>query len=101
MKQWNWCEENTDAQVTFDLSQNYPNPFNPSTTIRFSIPEEGNVQLILFDIMGRECARLYNGYAKKGLHTINIDATNLSSGTYVLKLHYKGLTQIQTISVLK
>jgi hypothetical protein len=66
----------------FSLSQNYPNPFNPATTIQFNMPKAGNVEVKVFDILGREVAVLVNEFKQVGTHTINFDASGLSSGVY-------------------
>ncbi|MDP2365252.1 MAG: T9SS type A sorting domain-containing protein, partial [Ignavibacteria bacterium] len=70
----------------FELSQNYPNPFNPTTTIRFNIPEAGNVKLTLFNILGQEIRTLVNEYKESGVHTINLNASELNSGMYIYQL---------------
>ncbi|MBS4034265.1 MAG: hypothetical protein KGZ85_07375 [Ignavibacterium sp.] len=53
-------QTSTDLPTHFHLSQNYPNPFNPTTTIKFSLPENAFTKLIMFDILGREVKILVN-----------------------------------------
>ena len=75
----------------FSLSQNYPNPFNPSTTIKFSIPQAGEVSLKIFDILGNEVAEIVNEFKQQGTHKIlfNSSNKNLSSGIYYYKIKSK------------
>ena len=68
------------------LQQNYPNPFNPSTTIRFALPERSQVQLTVYDLMGREVAALVNETKPAGRHSVQFDAANLASGVYIYRL---------------
>ncbi len=68
------------------LDQNYPNPFNPSTTIRFSLPQAGEVKLQVFDVNGRLVSTLVNGSMNAGSHTATFHSGSLSSGTYVYRL---------------
>lgn len=70
----------------YSLSQNYPNPFNPTTTIKFSIPENSLVTLKVYDILGKEVGTLINQVAPKGSHEVQFDASKLSSGMYVYRL---------------
>jgi hypothetical protein len=70
----------------YELSQNYPNPFNPSTTIRFSIPQEGIVKLRIYNILGQEVATLINGYRAAGTYNVNWNAGSLASGLYIYRL---------------
>jgi len=80
-------EEEAQLPVTVELSQNYPNPFNPTTTIGYGVPENGEVTLEVFDIIGRKVATLIRGEHKTaGRYTINFDASNLASGMYIYRL---------------
>jgi hypothetical protein len=79
----------SEAPVAFKLSQNYPNPFNPATNIRFALPQDGYVTLRVFDVTGREIAKLINNqYYAVGFFSVNLDASalNLASGVYLYKL---------------
>ncbi len=85
----------------FELSQNYPNPFNPATTIRFSLPEAGNVKLILYNILGQEIKTLINEFKESGVHSINFNASDLNSGLYIYKLESGSFTQTRKMTLLK
>ncbi len=70
----------------FCLDQNYPNPFNPSTTITFSLPQAGHVELKIFDIQGNELQTLLSEPRAAGKHTIQFNTNALASGIYVYRL---------------
>ncbi|HMQ68509.1 MAG TPA: T9SS type A sorting domain-containing protein [Ignavibacteria bacterium] len=73
----------------FELSQNYPNPFNPSTKIEFQLPEDGIVNLSVYDNSGREVVTLVNEFKTAGYYSVNFSVTgssSLSSGVYFYKL---------------
>jgi len=75
----------------FSLHQNYPNPFNPVTRIKFDIPPVGqrhafDVQVIIYDILGREVAVLVNEQLKPGTYEVEWDGTDYPSGVYFYKL---------------
>jgi hypothetical protein len=70
----------------FELLQNYPNPFNPTTTIQFSISEPSNINLKVFDLLGREMTTLVNGRMEAGAHHVSFDASRLASGIYFYQL---------------
>jgi hypothetical protein len=89
------------APKKFELSQNYPNPFNPVTTIRFNLPEAGNVKLTLFNILGQELKTLVNEFKESGVHTINFDASELNSGMYIYKIEAGTFVQTRKMTLVK
>jgi uncharacterized lipoprotein YddW (UPF0748 family) len=75
----------------YQLIQNYPNPFNPTTKIKFSIPDNGNIHLTrlsIYDILGKEVALLINSEKSPGTYEVDFDSQKygLSSGIYFYKL---------------
>jgi len=70
----------------FVLSQNYPNPFNPVTKIDFELPQDSKIALKIYDITGKEVAKLFEGIKSAGFHTIQFDGSNLSTGVYFYRL---------------
>jgi len=89
------------APLTFDLTQNYPNPFNPSTNIKFSVPEAGNVKLSVYNLVGEEVAVLVNGFSQAGTFEVTFDASNLSTGVYLYKLQSANSVQTKKMMLLK
>ena len=85
----------------FELSQNYPNPFNPSTTIKFAIPQSGNVKLTVYNILGEQISQLINEFREAGVHTVNFRASNYNSGLYLYKLESNGLVQTRKMLLVK
>jgi protocatechuate 3,4-dioxygenase beta subunit len=85
----------------FWLAQNYPNPFNPSTTIRYNLPVNSNVKLIVYDVLGQEMVRLVDGDQNAGTHEVRLDATNLSSGFYFYKLVAGGFVKTREMLLMK
>jgi len=84
------------------LSQNYPNPFNPSTTIRFSLPQTSEVSLKVYDIAGREVMSLMNeNRLASGQHSLQMDASHLASGIYVLRLTADGVALTKKLTLIK
>ncbi len=78
--------EDTQIPTEYSLSQNYPNPFNPSTVITYGLPEAGHVSLTLFNLLGEEVATLVNENRSAGIHSVQFNASNLSSGLYIYRI---------------
>ena len=72
----------------FVLNQNYPNPFNPNTTIEFVIPENGFVNLTVYNALGMEVKSLVNENLSSGSYRTNFNGSGLNSGVYFYKLSY-------------
>ncbi|HEY4613479.1 MAG TPA: T9SS type A sorting domain-containing protein, partial [Bacteroidota bacterium] len=70
----------------FSISQNYPNPFNPATTFTYSVPIAAQVNIEVFDVLGRKVATLVNEKQVAGTYTVNFDASHLVSGVYFYRL---------------
>jgi len=89
--------------TVFELSQNYPNPFNPSTTIRFSTPDEKFVSLKVYNSLGQEVKTLANEVLSGGLHARTWDASGMASGVYfyVLKVGDNEFTQTMKMLLMK
>jgi len=90
----------------FALHQNYPNPFNPSTRIKYDLPEAENVQIMVYDIMGRKVRTLINEYQDIGYRTILWDATDdygraVSAGMYVYMIQAGDFRQVKKMVLLK
>jgi len=77
---------------TATLQTAFPNPFNPTTTLRFSTPKDGQVNLEIFDPAGRRVHTLHEGFMVRGWHEITWQATDSASGVYFAKLRTGGTT---------
>jgi hypothetical protein len=85
----------------YKLSQNYPNPFNPSTKISFELPMSGYTTLKVYDMLGSEVAVLIDKELNSGSHSVNFNAANLSSGTYIYQLNVNGTRITSKMLLLK
>lgn len=88
----------------FELKQNYPNPFNPATSIEFSLQKNSDVNLVVYDMMGREVARLLNNRKlQQGsyIYEFNSGDFNLSSGVYFYKLFTNDFTSMKKMLLIK
>ncbi len=105
---FNWTDigvsverENNLLPGEYSLDQNYPNPFNPSTTIKFSVPQQSNVVLKVYDILGSEVANLVNESLDAGNYTINFDASKFASGMYIYTLTTGSFTTSKKMMLMK
>jgi hypothetical protein len=93
---------NFETKATeYSLSQNYPNPFNPSTTIRFTVPKDGNVSFKIYDISGKEVSNYFNGYLKAGIYTLQFDGSSLTSGVYFYKMKSNDFSDVKRMILVK
>ena len=99
-------DHSATAPQEFALDQNYPNPFNSSTLIRFALPQNGPVELALFNLAGQQVATLVEGPRKAGRYAINWDGRNdaggnLASGVYFYRLQAGAQVQVNKLLLLQ
>ena len=87
--------------VNYELYQNYPNPFNPSTNISFSLRKGTNVKLSIYNSIGQKVMELANEQMAAGLHNINFDGSNLSSGLYIYRLETPNYSESMKMILLR
>ncbi|NQU68436.1 MAG: T9SS type A sorting domain-containing protein [Candidatus Marinimicrobia bacterium] len=85
----------------YALHSAFPNPFNPVTTIKYDLPETGDVKIIIYDMMGREVTQLVNAVENAGYHSVKWDATSYASGAYFVKMTSDDFTQTQKVMLVK
>lgn len=87
--------------TAFALSQNYPNPFNPSTTIRYQLPADGRVTLMIYDVLGREVATLVNARQRAGYYEVTFNASKFATGTYFCVMKSAGFSRVMKMMLVK
>jgi len=110
---WAWGDTPTDVSSGQDrlpkvtaLYQNVPNPFNPTTTIRFDLAHDGNVELAIFNVGGRRVRTIVQKKMLRNRYAIQWDGQDdvgrsVSSGIYFYKLRTDDLTATKKLVVLK
>ena len=86
---------------SFILHPSYPNPFNPETVISFELPVASFVELVVYDIQGREVARLVDGLQPAGVYEAVFDGSQLASGVYFARLTANNFHQTQKLLLIK
>jgi len=92
---------NIGAPTEFSLSTAYPNPFNPTTSLELSVPMNGQVTVQVYNLMGQVVATLANGYMDASTYTLTWDASNVSSGMYIVKAEAAGTVSTQKLMLMK
>ena len=94
-------EEREALPTASRLRTSFPNPFTTSTTVQFDVAEPGHVTLQVFDILGREVARLLDKPMTPGTHEAVFEAGTLAPGTYLTRLQAGGTVQTRTLTLLR
>lgn len=93
--------EVTLVPTQYELSQNYPNPFNPSTTIRFSLPNETKLKINIYNMLGELVQTLLDGNYQAGYHKVTFNASTLPSGAYIYRIESSEFVQTRKMILLK
>lgn len=83
------------------LKQNYPNPFNPSTKIEYSLPEANNVELKIYDSLGKQVTVLVNEFKSAGSYMVEFNAVDLASGIYFARFKSGDYSRSIKLTLLK
>lgn len=94
-------EEGSDIPDQVELSQNYPNPFNPATTIEYAIPEETEVRLEVYNILGERVTVLVEETAQPGTYEATWNASEMASGVYIYRLQAGDKTYTRQMTFVK
>lgn len=82
-------EEPAVLPTQLDLMQNFPNPFNPVTKIRYSVAQQGNVSITVYNLLGQQVALLTNTGHSAGVYELEFNASNLASGIYFYTMEFR------------
>lgn len=93
--------KNNELPTEYQLLQNYPNPFNPVTTIKYNIPEDGFVNLVVYDILGRQLETLINAHQTAGTYSVTYDFSKFSTGIYFYRLNVNGFSDVKRMMLVK
>jgi hypothetical protein len=90
----------------FRFFQNYPNPFNPVTTLRYNLPEDGLINITIYDIMGRVVSNLVSSQQNAGYKSVQWNANNsagqpVSAGVYLYQIRAGEFVQTRKMVLLK
>ena len=101
-----FIEMDTSIPHQFTLYPAYPNPFNPITTLRYDLPEQATVNIIIYDLLGRQVKSLINQTQDAGNKSVIWNATNdfgkpVSAGVYLYKIHAGEFVQTRKMVLLK
>ncbi|MBU1098318.1 MAG: T9SS type A sorting domain-containing protein [Bacteroidetes bacterium] len=96
------CEDcDNSVPSSYSINQNYPNPFNPSTKISYSIKEQGMVNLTIYNILGQQVMTLVNEVQFAGVHSVQFNASSLSSGMYLYKISVNDFYAVKKMMLVK
>jgi len=94
-------EEGHQLPTEFSLEQNFPNPYNPATTIQYSVKERSPVELVLYDVLGREIEVLVKEEQNAGYYKIDFNAGKLASGIYFYRLQASSFIKTKKMVLMK
>ena len=94
-------DHTTILPAQFTLEQNYPNPFNPETTIRYTIPRESTVRLIVYNVIGQAVNTVIDEKQPPGQKEVHVNAARLASGVYFYRLQAGSFSVTRKMVVIR
>ena len=92
---------NGEVPDSYSLGQNYPNPFNPSTSIKFDIPRQSSVKIVIYDALGRQVESLVNSELSPGRYAVDWNASSFPSGVYFYRIYAGQFSDIKKMILMK
>jgi uncharacterized protein (TIGR02145 family) len=89
------------ALTNFNLAQNYPNPWNPTTTIRYQLPVNSMISIIVFNALGIKVATLINEMKPAGSYEVTLNGKGLSSGVYYYQMKSGNFVMTKKLTLIK
>jgi len=98
--------KNSTMPSAFSLSQNFPNPFNPQTSIRYALPQDANVRIVIFNVLGQKVKTLVDGQQAAGYNTVWWDGKDengdqVASGIYFYRLQADKFSEVKKMMLMK
>lgn len=94
-------EEENIIPAKFNLYDPYPNPFNNQTKIKIDLPSYSDVELVVYDLLGKEVAIIYKGMLQQGSHEFEFNSLEITSGIYILQLRTDNLYAHKKLVLIK
>ena len=85
----------------FELFQNYPNPFNPITIIRYGLPKESKVKIVVYNILGEVVTMLIDDLQEAGNYEVKFDASRMASGIYIYRIQAREFIETKKMVLMK
>jgi hypothetical protein len=96
-----FIDASLNTPYEFALQPAYPNPFNPTTTIQFAVPQTTDINVVVFDMLGRQVAELAGGSFEAGFYSVDWNASQLSSGMYFVTFISSEFNATQKVMLVK
>jgi hypothetical protein len=90
-----------EVPVASGITGNYPNPFNPTTELEYEMSKSGNITLAIYNLIGQRVATVFDGYKQSGMHRLTIDASNLGSGVYFVRMTTANGNHVHKMMLIK
>jgi hypothetical protein len=94
-------QSSDEIPASFGLHQNYPNPFNPTTSIKYDVAARAHVQLVVYDMLGKQVATLVDQNQSPGTYRVTFNASRLTSGVYILSMKADDFTAVRRMVLTK
>ena len=96
-----WNDSITSELKTFSINKMFPNPFNPSTEINYTVNNNGNMRISVYNLLGQSVSILTSGYKEAGTYSLTWDASDVSSGMYFVKANAEGFSANKKLILMK